>query len=119
MYNAAMIFYVLAGLAALAIAAGYMQEEMHVMAIALGVAVFVHATRNSSIRMGAAYSTVVLCILGVVVAGATAIWTLAEQYWAAAGATVTLAALTWVTARTAPRGIRIMRLVFGGNQTTK
>ena len=112
-----MMFYVLAGLAVLAIAIGYVHADMHVMVIALGVAVFVYATRNSSIRMGSAYSVVVLCILAAVAAGAVMVWTVIEQYWPAVGAATTLATLVWVTVRVAPRGVRIMRLVFGGRRT--
>lgn len=108
-----MIFYILVGLAALAIAVGYTQADMHVIIIILGVVVFAYTTRNKLIRMGDVYGTIVLCCLGVVCSGGVVIWILAEHYLAAVGAATTLTTLAYSAVHVMPAGIRIMRAVFG------
>ena len=109
-----MIFYVLAGLVCVGCVAAHMDADTAILAIGIGLATYIYAVHRTSWRMNPAYATVVLGIYLAVCVGLVAIYAVLGQHGAALVATGTAALVVWTLARVAPNGIRLMRLVFGG-----
>ncbi len=107
-----MIFYILACLAAIAVAIGYTEADVHVLIIVLGVAVFAYVTRESPINLGYGYSTFILPLLGLVATGGAIFWTLSEQYLASIGGIMTLTVIVFVAIKMVPTGVRVLRMAF-------
>lgn len=93
---------------------GPFSADMQFVIISLGIAVYVRMARGTRLGVNDAYAAVILCVLGAGLAAACAVWALAGLYPAVAVAATALAALAYVSHTVVPRGMRVMRLTFGG-----
>ena len=108
-----MAFYALVGLVCVTCAAWYMNIDVGVVAIGVGLAVYTYTTHPTTWRMNPSYAMVVLGIYLVVGVGFAAIYAALGQYGAVLVAGGTAVLVGWALVRVAPDGIRLLRLVFG------
>ncbi len=93
---------------------GLFAADMQFVIIALGIAVYIRMARGTRLGVNDAYAAVILCVLGAGLAAACAVWALAGLYPAVIVAATAFAALAYVSCTVVPRGMRVMRLAFGG-----
>lgn len=97
-----------------ALTIGLFGADVHFVIIVLGIAVYVRMARGTWLGVNDAYAAIILCVLGAGLVAACAAWALAGLYPAVAVAAAALAALACVSLAVVPRGMRVMRLAFGG-----
>lgn len=99
---------------AVASTVGLFGADVQFVIIVLGIAVYVRVARGTWLGVNDAYAAVILCVLGAGLVAACAVWALAGLYPAVVVAVAALAALACVSLTVVPRGMRVMRLAFGG-----
>lgn len=119
-----MMFYILAGLAAGVLAWAYVTAGEYAVPDGAGIytvdmlpvgAMLAGVVLGYCARGAAptAFTFAVMCLVCVVSCVFGVLWCVVGQYPAAAAAVCVLAASAYAAGRLAPRGIRMIRLVFG------
>lgn len=115
------MFYITVGAAALALlwyhmaglALGPFEYDTQIVVLSIGISIYIWMVRNMWLAVNDAYATAILCLLGGGLAACSVVWGIVGMYPSAMIAAAALITPLYLLRSIIPRGIRMIRLVFG------